>query len=156
MIRQPGMNPARESWNRPGRSFRRDRSPVAPIRTTTWGYFGPTPAGILPTWPPPRSRDLRMAFRLPCPPAIVLASALDLIATGRHAPQERRWLAFHRVPAPPSRLRGIDWGERSREGWVVAARSREEQVLKTLRDGAGLAVADGQAIDGDDRGDLFR
>jgi len=58
--------------------------------------------------------------------------------------------------APPSRLRGVDGGERSREGRVVAAHGREEQPLKALRDGPGLAVADGQTIDGDDRGDLFR
>src|SRR5262245_31346877 len=63
---------------------------------------------------------------------------------------------LRRRPAPPSRLRGIDGGERSREGRIVAARGREEQALKALRDGAGLAVADGQAIDGDDRCDLFR
>src|SRR5262247_64877 len=54
-IRHPGMNPVRESWNRPGKSFRRDRSPVAPISTTTWEYFGATPAGILPTYPAPAS-----------------------------------------------------------------------------------------------------
>src|SRR3954465_15740613 len=41
-IRQPGMNPALARWNRPGSSFRRDRSPVAPTRTTTCGYLGPT------------------------------------------------------------------------------------------------------------------
>src|SRR5215471_293828 len=63
---------------------------------------------------------------------------------------------LRRRPAPPSRLRGIDGGERSREGRVVAARGREEQALKALRDGAGLAVADRQAIDGNDWGDLFR
>src|SRR5260370_7984607 len=37
-----------------------------------------------------------VAFGLPCPPVIVLVSALDLMAAGRRAPQERRWLAFHR------------------------------------------------------------
>src|SRR5260370_5988091 len=37
-----------------------------------------------------------VAFSLPCPPVIVLVSALDLMAAGRRAPQERRWLAFHR------------------------------------------------------------
>ena len=37
MIRQPGMNPALTRWNRPGSSLRRDRSPVAPTSTTTWG-----------------------------------------------------------------------------------------------------------------------
>src|SRR5262252_9986343 len=61
-----------------------------------------------------------------------------------------------RRPTPPSRLRGIDRRERARKGRVVAACGREEQALKALRDGPGLAVADGQAIDGDDRGDLFR
>src|SRR5262249_33470069 len=42
MIRQPGMKPKLESRNRPGRSFRRERSPVAPKRVITCGYLGPT------------------------------------------------------------------------------------------------------------------
>src|SRR5262249_14963240 len=46
MIRQPGMKPAAERWKSPGSSLRRDRSPVAPTRMTTCGYFGPTPGGI--------------------------------------------------------------------------------------------------------------
>ena len=47
MMRHPGMNPAAARWKRPGSSLRRDRSPVAPNRTTICGSFGPTPAGIL-------------------------------------------------------------------------------------------------------------
>src|SRR5215218_5823643 len=42
MIRRPGMNPALARWKSPGSSLRRDRSPVAPKRTTTCGYRGPT------------------------------------------------------------------------------------------------------------------
>src|SRR5258708_9543960 len=47
MILQPGMNPALDRWNKPGKSLRRARSPVAPNRTTTCGNCGPTPAEIL-------------------------------------------------------------------------------------------------------------
>src|SRR5215475_5927090 len=47
MIRHWGMKPAFERWKRPGSSLRRDRSPVAPNSTTTWGKRGPTPGGIL-------------------------------------------------------------------------------------------------------------
>src|SRR5215475_14040977 len=49
MIRQPGMKPKLESRNRPGRSFRRERSPVAPKRVITCGYLGPTPDAIFVT-----------------------------------------------------------------------------------------------------------
>src|SRR5215467_8000674 len=49
MIRQPGMKPRLESRNKPGRSFRRERSPVAPKSVITCGYLGPTPEGILVT-----------------------------------------------------------------------------------------------------------
>ena len=46
MIRQAGMKPELTRWNNPGNSFRRDRSPVAPTRTTTCGYRGPTLAAF--------------------------------------------------------------------------------------------------------------
>ena len=40
MIRHFGMKPAVMRWKSPGRSFRCDRSPVAPNRTTICGSFG--------------------------------------------------------------------------------------------------------------------
>src|SRR5580692_1993456 len=46
-IRQSGMKPELARWNRPGMSFRRERSPVAPTSTTRCGYLGPTRPGTL-------------------------------------------------------------------------------------------------------------
>src|SRR5579872_4320018 len=48
-IRQRGMKPALARWNSPGSSFRCDKLPVAPTRTRTCEYFGPTPGGIFDT-----------------------------------------------------------------------------------------------------------
>ena len=54
MTWQPGMNPAKAKWNRPGINLRRDRSPVAPNNTTTCGCFGPNPFGAFAMCPPHR------------------------------------------------------------------------------------------------------
>jgi hypothetical protein len=51
-IWQPGINPAFDRWKRPGNSLRRDRSPVAPTRTTTCACFGPTPGGTFANYKP--------------------------------------------------------------------------------------------------------
>jgi hypothetical protein len=64
MIRLPGMNPALARWNRPGNNFRRDRSPVAPNKTTTCGNLGPTRAEFLANVPFPVSPDVTSRFRM--------------------------------------------------------------------------------------------
>jgi hypothetical protein len=53
MMRQPGMKPELHRWNNPGNSLRRDRSPVAPTKTTTWGYRGPTFEAFFANMSPP-------------------------------------------------------------------------------------------------------
>jgi len=90
-IRQAGMKPALTRWNIPGHSFRRDRSPVAPTRTTTCGYRGPTFEAFFAMWPP-RGFVERLA-RPPAPAdcrAIALANCTDTPAQPYNEPLARR------------------------------------------------------------------
>jgi hypothetical protein len=79
MMRQAGMKPELRRWNNPGNSFRRDKSPVAPTRTTTCGYRGPTFEAFFANMWPPRGFVERLArLLLPTAAAIVLANCRAL------------------------------------------------------------------------------